>query len=36
MKALRRDDKVFLEKLPEFTDGRACSLDAVLITEELR
>ena len=36
VKALRRDDKVFLEKLPEFTDGRACSLDAVLITEELR
>ncbi len=36
VKALRRDDKVFLEKLPDFTDGRACSLDAVLITEELR
>lgn len=36
VKALHRDDKVFLEKLPEFTEGRACSLDAVEVTEELR
>ncbi len=36
IKALHQDDKVFLEKLPEFTDGRACSLDAVEVVEELR
>ena len=36
IKALHQDDKVFLEKLPEFTGGRACSLDAVEVVEELR
>ena len=36
VKALKQDDKVFLEKLPEFTEGRACSLDGVEVTEELR
>ena len=36
IKALREDDSVFLEKLPEFAEGRACSLDSVEVTEELR
>lgn len=36
VKALHENDKVFLEKLPEFTEGKACSLDAVEVTEELR
>lgn len=36
VKALHRDDKVFLEKLPEFTEGKACSLDAVEAAEQLR
>lgn len=36
VKALNREDGVFLEKLPEFTEGTACSLDALEVTEEFR
>lgn len=36
VKVLHEGDKVFLETLPDFADGRACSLDAVEVVEELR
>ncbi|MCM1542328.1 MAG: beta-galactosidase [Blautia sp.] len=34
--ALKKDDRVFLEKWPEFKDGKACSLNRAEITEEYR
>ncbi len=34
--ALRKDTAVFLEKWPEMTEGRACRLEAVTVTEEYR
>lgn len=34
--ALYADTKVFIEKWPELTDGRACSLNDVTVTEEYR
>lgn len=36
VEALHEDDRVFLEKRPEFRDGKACRLEAVEVREEYR
>lgn len=36
VKALHEGDKVFLEKWPKLSEGRACSLNEVVVTEEIR
>ena len=36
VKALHKDDWVFIEKWPELTDGKACRLEAAEIKEEFR
>lgn len=33
---LRADEKVYIEKWPKLTDGKACSLNGVSVTEEYR
>ena len=33
---LKEDDRVFIEKWPALTEGRACSLNRLEITEEYR
>jgi len=36
IKALKKDDWVYLEKWPDLLDGRACKLNAVTVSEEYR
>lgn len=36
VKALHKDDRVFIEKWPELENGRACCLKSVEIQEEYR
>lgn len=36
VKALHEGEKVFIEKWPELVNGKACSLNAVSVTEEIR
>lgn len=36
VKALKPDDRVYIEKWPELTDGRACCLNEVTVVEEYR
>ncbi len=36
IRALYETDDIFIEKQPVFTEGRACSLDGVRVTEEYR